>query len=235
MGEKDIEKVIWQCSKEFENITDKHDVWKTYKGEFTEADREAIREVIPSDSLIIVHHESTSKWYDEFMEKGIDTTIRPPEMRYGRLTGYPSGKILQTRIEEPGLYVVPPPLRFQSGVLIVIKPEELAISSEASNNCSTPECSLFSMRDGLVKGTNIPAKRVLGKYVWENKPKEYWKEGVHHSWNQHWVFKPNPKALADPEMKKIIDCISENHPDKHNELEWCGCDLKENEDREGTA
>lgn len=213
--------MIWQCGRELEQFVAEHDAWND---DFAAADRAAIRAKFPESTYIIVKHESRQKWYKKFLEDGVDTAITPPEMRYGRLTVYPEGKMLQTPIEKAGLYVSPPPFRYDQGVLIAVKPSELAVSDEAASTCHTPECGLYYRKDGLIRDAQIPAHRVLGLYDWIPKAEKYWRYGGRHSSSDwHWQFTPNSKAVENPVMKRIIDCLSENPPDASNLLEWRGC------------
>lgn len=216
-------KGIWECKSELQDFLAETDAWNK---EFSEKNIKEIREKFPEDKYIIVQHETTKKWEEKFKEQGIDCTIPPPEMRYGRLTtkkGFPYG--YQEPICTTGLYVQPPK-QYESGVVIAIKPHELAISQEsAQGSCKTPECALYYYRDAIVKDI-IPPERVLGSFNWQPKPREQWESDIHYSHNYEWKFNPNEKALKNKEMKELVECIEY----KDGNLEWCGCNNDKNTD-----
>lgn len=209
-------KGIWECKTEIQDFLSETDAWNK---DFSIEDKKEIRKKFPEDKYIIVQHETTEKWENKFKEQGVDCTIPPPEMRYGRLTakkGFPYG--YQEPICSVGLYVQPPK-QFESGVVIAVKPSELDISQESvQGSCHTPECALFYYRDAIIKG-KIPPERVLGSLNWQPKPKDQWKPDVHYSHNYEWAFNPNEKALKNKDMKELANCIEY----KDKKLIWCGC------------
>lgn len=198
-----------QCGRDLRNFVFEHDA---SKDALTERDRRKIREKFPEDRYILVQHKTKKTWREHFKQRGIDTTVSPPDMYYGRLTKYG-----QAKIREAGLYVEPPG-KLDSGVLIAVKPSELAISYEsADKGCETPECALYYWRDAIIKGTHIPPERVLGSFDYRLKPK---KRRETEQYDSEWMFRENEAARNDKEMRRILRCID------YPPLRWCKCDGK---------
>jgi hypothetical protein len=202
----DHNQVIWGCGNELAFI--ENDDYDYRHGQIAQSDlQHRLWTAIPGDAWIIVHHETTEEWMNHFEQHGINATIPPPDTRYGRLTSDAKNPFgIQTPIESPGLYVSPMAKgNLSEGVLIAVHPEELRISHEAARHCTTPECGLFGMNDGLVVG-QLPPERVLGKETYNRREKR-------------WEFQPNPAAQQNTSMTSILAGIIMHG----QEITWNDC------------
>lgn len=121
---------------------------------------------IKPDDYILVRHRTDDKWAKDFIKYGIDTRNAPPDKTLGRLTLNEANNWVQTRIEEPGLFVEPFEEDYNDGVIIQIKAKDLKKSLETESEANAL-VALYSRKDAIISGLIIPPEQILGRVEWD--------------------------------------------------------------------